>query len=120
MRINEVEFRGEMPVEGYGPGFWRVGGEVVRGPVLLGPGGLHDWAGLEDVYALVEMAGRVDVLFLGMGSEIAPVPRSVREAVELTGQGLDVMASPTAARSYNVLLSEGRRVAAALIPVGGV
>ncbi len=120
MRINEVEFRGEMPVEGYGPGFWRVGGQVVQGPLLVGPGGLHGWGGLEDVAPLVEIAQRVDVLFLGMGGDIAPVPRALREAVELTGLGLDVMASPTAARSYNVLLSEGRRVAAALIPVGGV
>ncbi|SIN96525.1 Mth938-like domain-containing protein [Vannielia litorea] len=120
MRITEVEFRGEMPVQGYGPGFWRVGGQVIEGPVLVGPGGLHPWGGLEDAAALVEIAGRVDVLFLGMGGEIAPVPRALREAVELTGQGLDVMASPSAARAYNVLLSEGRRVAAALIPVGGV
>ncbi|MCO6382275.1 MAG: Mth938-like domain-containing protein [Vannielia sp.] len=120
MRITEVEFRGEMPVEGYGPGFWRLGGELFEGAVLVGPGGVTPWAGLADPAPLVEMAGKVDVLFLGMGSEIAPVPRALREAVELTGLGLDVMASPSAARSYNVLLSEGRRVAAALLPVGGV
>lgn len=118
MRINEVEFRGEKPVDGYGPGFFRVGGEVFHGAVLVGPGGVRPWAGLADGAALVALAGEVDVIFLGVGGEIAPAPRALREEVEAAGIGLEAMASPAAARSYNVLLSEGRRVAVALIPVG--
>ena len=120
MRINEMEFRGELPIDGYGPGFWRVGGEVHHGPVLVGPGGVTAWGGLEETGPLVGMQGKVDVIFLGMGGEIAPAPRGLRDMVEAAGMGLEVMASPAAARSYNVLLSEGRRVAVALIPVGGV
>ena len=41
----------------------------------------------------------------------------MREALEEAGLGVEVMASPAACRTYNVLLSEGRRVGLALIPV---
>ncbi|MFA5600954.1 MAG: Mth938-like domain-containing protein, partial [Phenylobacterium sp.] len=44
-------------------------------------------------------------------------PREVREAVRAAGLGLEFMDTPSAARTYNVLTSEGRRVAAALIAV---
>jgi len=37
--------------------------------------------------------------------------------LEQAGIGVESMASPAACRTYNVLLSEGRRVAVALIPV---
>jgi uncharacterized protein len=45
------------------------------------------------------------------------VPRDFRTALEDRGIGVEVMASPTACRTYNVLLGEGRRVAVALLPV---
>ena len=59
----------------------------------------------------------VDVLFVGTGAEIAHAPPVFREAVEALGIGVEVMASPAACRTYNVLLSEGRRIGAALLPV---
>jgi uncharacterized protein len=40
-----------------------------------------------------------------------------RAALEAAGAGVDLMATPSACRTYNVLLAEGRRVAAALMPV---
>jgi uncharacterized protein len=52
-----------------------------------------------------------------MGGGIAHPPRAFREAIETAGIGLDVMTSPAAARTYNVLLGEGRRIAAAMLPV---
>ena len=48
---------------------------------------------------------------------IAPVPAAFRSAIEAAGPGVETMASPTACRTYNVLLSEGRRVGLALLPV---
>jgi uncharacterized protein len=52
------------------------------------------------------------------GTEIAHPPTAFRKAVEAAGVGVEPMASPQACRTYNVLLSEGRRVGAALLPVG--
>ena len=117
MRMNEVQYDDSRPVDGYGPGFFRVGGNVMQGPVLLLPSGPRNWDGLEAVAPLVAAAAEVDVLFLGMGAEIAHAPAALRQAVEDAGAGLEVMASPSACRTYNVLLSEGRRIGAALLPV---
>lgn len=52
-----------------------------------------------------------------MGAEIAHAPSAFRAQVEGAGIGLEVMNSSAACRTYNVLLSEGRRIAVALIAV---
>ena len=79
--------------------------------------GASDWGGLTDVRPLLDLAGRVDVLFLGMGADIAPPPRDLIAALEAAGIMPEPMTSASAARSYNVTLSEGRRVACALLPL---
>jgi uncharacterized protein len=117
MRLTEIEFPDRPPIDGYGPGFFRIGGEAVQGPVLLTPSGLHPWAGLDDPGPLLAEAGEIDVLLVGLGAEIALLPPALRASLEGAGIGVEAMATPPACRSYNVLLSEGRRVAAALIPV---
>lgn len=117
MRLSEVSFPNQPPIDGYGPGFFRVGGELREGALLLAPDGLAPWGGLTDAEALLAQAGRVDVLLIGMGAEIAPLPAALRQALEQAGLGAEQMASPAACRTYNVLLAEGRRVAVALLPV---
>ncbi|MBU9699487.1 Mth938-like domain-containing protein [Rhodobacteraceae bacterium HSP-20] len=119
MRLTEISYGSALPVEGYGPGFFRVGGHVLRGACLVTPWDAGPWGGLEDTATPLAMAGRIDVLLLGMGAEIAHPPRAFREALEAEGIGVEVMSSPAACRTYNVLLGEGRRIAAALLPVGG-
>ncbi len=117
MRLNEIDFNDSAPVDGYGPGFFRIGSEVFHGPVLTGPGGTQSWGGYEDRDTLLALAGHVDVLFLGTGSEIAHIPAELRTALDDQNLGVEVMSSPAAARTYNVLLSEGRRIALAMLPV---
>lgn len=117
MRLNEISFTDAKPVEGYGAGFFRIGGAVFQGPVLIGPAGPKTWQGYSDRDALLALKDDVDVLFVGTGAEIAHLPSDLREALEAAGLGVEVMASPAACRTYNVLLSEGRRIALALIPV---
>ncbi|MBS0123152.1 Mth938-like domain-containing protein [Thetidibacter halocola] len=117
MRINEIQFTDAMPVDGYGPGFFRVAGAVHEGPMLMAGGTPRPWGGLPDEPALLELAGTVDVLFVGMGAEIAHLPAALRARLEAAGLGVEVMNSPAACRTYNVLLSEGRRVAIAALPV---
>ena len=117
MRLNEVTYTDAEPVEGYGPGFFRVGGKVIEGGLLTGPTGTHSWGGYEDIETLNPLIGHIDVLFIGTGAEIAHIPAAFRDPLEEAGLGLEVMNSPSAARTYNVLLSEGRRIALAMIPV---
>lgn len=117
MEMQPTEFDGAVPVDAYGPGFFRVADKVHHGPVLVTQGGARDWGGLDDRAPLMALAGQVDVLFIGMGAEIARPPADLVAALEAKGVMVEAMASPPAARIYNVTLSEGRRVACALIPV---
>lgn len=57
------------------------------------------------------------MLFLGTGAETRHPPAALRQRLEAAGVGVEAMNSPAACRTYNVLLSEGRRVAVALLPV---
>jgi uncharacterized protein len=112
-------------IDAYGGGGFRLSGERHEGSLLIlrdearrwevaTLGGL-DVASLEPVLA----AGRAEVefLLLGVGPRNAPPPRTVREALQGAGIGLEFMDTPSAARLYNVLTAEGRRLAAALIAV---
>ncbi len=117
MRLNEIAYDDSQPIDGYGPGFFRIGGKVVQGPVMVLPTGVAPWGGYEDLAPLLAAAAGVDVLFVGTGSQVAHLPRTLRDALEAAGIGVEGMASPAACRTYNVLLSEGRRVGVALIPV---
>lgn len=118
MRLTEAEYpSGAQPVDGYGPGFFRVGGEVHDGGIVVSPLGVTAWAGVADRAPLLALAGQVDLLFLGMGADIAVPPADLIAELDGLGVMAEPMSSPSAARSYNVLLAEGRRVACALIPV---
>ena len=117
-RLTEVSFGEARPVDGYGPGHWRVGGQVIEGACLATATGARAWGGLDDLDPLLALAGTVDVLFVGTGRHVVHLPESFRDRLEAAGIAAEAMDSPAAARTYNVLLSEGRRVAAALLTVG--
>lgn len=117
MQLNEIDYGKARPIDGYGPGFFRIGGEVTEGPVLVTADRVSPWGGYEDLSTLLPLAGQIDVLFVGTGAEMAYLPPAFRSALDEAGIGVEPMASPAACRTYNVLLSEGRRVAAALLPV---
>ena len=112
-------------IDAYGDGGFRLSGQRHEGSLLI----LGDLANPWPVASLAELtpeslepvlaAGRaqVEFLLLGVGARNAQPPRPVREALQAAGVGLEFMDTPAAARLYNVLTSEGRRLAAALIAV---
>lgn len=117
MRLNEINYNDAVPIDGYGPGFFRVGGQKYDGALLVLPSGVSHWGGFEDTATVLQSVDAIDVLFVGTGAEIAHPPQEFRTTLEEAGIGVETMASPAACRTYNVLLSEGRRVAVALLPV---
>jgi uncharacterized protein len=117
MRLTEISYGTARPIEGYGPGFFRLDGQVLRGACLITPWDAGPWGGFDDTAAPLALLGRIDVLFVGTGADIAHAPKDFRAAMEAAGIGVEVMNSPAACRTYNVLLSEGRRIAVALLPV---
>jgi len=117
MRLNEVVYTDAKPVDGYGPGFFRIGGEVYEGALVVLPTGIGPWGGYTDAQVLLNVVSDLDVVFVGTGTEISHIPTDFRKILEDAGLGVEVMSSPTACRTYNVLLSEGRRVGLALLPV---
>ena len=117
MPMLPTDFGSTVPVDGFGPGFFRVGGTIYRGPLIVLASGPLVWGGFDDQDVLLALAGKADLLFLGMGADIAHPPPGLVDALAQAGLRAEPMATPAAARSYNVLLSEGRRVAAALLPV---
>ncbi len=117
MRLNEITYNDAAPVDGYGPGFFRVGGKPVEGALCLSARGVLQWGGLDDAETLLGLKGEVDVLFVGTGSDMRHLPSTLQSQLDQAGLGVEVMNSPSACRTYNVLLSEGRRVALAVLPV---
>ena len=117
MRLNEVTFNDAVPVDGYGPGFFRLGGVVHDAPVAVLPSGVTAWRGFEDASPFEAAVGDIDILLVGTGADIAHIPPTFRAALEAAGLGVEIMASPQACRTYNVLLGEGRRVGVALLGI---
>ncbi len=117
MRLTPVTYDTALPISGYGPGFFRVGPHLLRGACLISPWDAGPWGGYADTAGPLSLAGRIDVLFVGTGAEIAHVPVAFRDAMEAVGMGVEAMNSPAACRTYNVILGEGRRIAVAVLPV---
>ena len=119
MRMIEIDYEAQPPIDGYGPGGFRVAGDWHEGGLLLLPSGRHGFSGvdLDALGPVLAAPDGLDILLVGQGAEIAPLPREVRQALDQAGIGHEVMSTPSACRTYNVLLAENRRVAVALIAV---
>lgn len=117
MQMNEMDMGGVQPIDGYGPGFFRIGGVRYEGGVLLTLTDVKSWSGFDEREMLLDLAGDIDVILFGMGGEIAHIPADLRAQIEGAGMGAEVMNSPSACRTWNILAAEGRRVAMAALPV---
>jgi uncharacterized protein len=113
---------GRQVVETYGAGGFRISGVEFRGSVLVLPDRSLDWP-VRTVSDMSEASfaevmgaeGAVEILLLGTGRRMQAVPASLRLALKRSGIMLEAMDTGAACRTYNVLIAEDRRVAAALI-----
>ncbi|MGZ9032439.1 MAG: Mth938-like domain-containing protein [Burkholderiaceae bacterium] len=110
-------------VTAYGPGFIEINNVRHATALVLTPVSVSPWAATS-FEALAEAdferlhALDPEVVLLGTGSrQRFPHPRLSRALVEAR-IGLEVMDTSAACRTYNILMAEGRKVVAALIPEG--
>jgi uncharacterized protein len=124
MELTPVSPSGRQVIESYGPRGFRVAGVTYNRPVLVFPDATLDWAitGIDavtiDTLRPVIEHGGTEILLLGCGPRMSPVSVAVRQALKAAGIGLEPMDTGAACRTYNVLLAEDRRVAAALLLPG--
>ncbi len=99
-------------------------GRRVSGGVLVLPTGFFPIEA-EDVKSLstadfakaLEAEQKPELVLIGTGEKMQLIPSALRQALEAAGVGYDAMDTGAAARTYNVLLIEGRQVSALLLPV---
>jgi len=119
MELTPLAQPGRQVIERHGPSGFRISGVIYRGPVLVFPDETLAWGGAaptEAALAPVIAHGGVELLLLGLGRNGAPVAPALRSALKAHGIAVEAMATGAACRTYNVLVGEDRRVAAALLP----
>ena len=121
MELTPVIPSGRQVIESYDTNGFRVTGIAYARSILVFPDATLDWpvSGIEDVTVatlqpVIERGG-IEILLLGCGPRMMPVPAVLRQALKAAGIGLEAMDTGAACRTYNVLLAENRRVAAALV-----
>jgi len=126
MDITPLIPAGRQIVESYGEARFRVSGRVHPGSILVFTDrtlalAAADMSALDsEILAPVLEAGRagtLELLILGCGKRMALVPAELRQTLRDAGVVVEAMDTGAACRTYNVLMAEGRRVAAALIAV---
>ncbi len=111
-------------IDGYGAGSFRLDGVVHKGSLIVLPSRVVEWAvtafeQIDETSLPPALFGeaQVELLLLGCGVRMQLVPRTMREALRSAGTVIEPMDTGAAVRTYNVLLGENRRVAAALIAI---
>ena len=124
IEIREAHFPGRAPIDAYGNGGFRFADMSHRGSILCLPSGIHGWdkteetpLALDDLRRVLDEAGEIEVLLVGTGKEIRPLPAEIRAALRARGISSDPMSTGAAVRTFNVMLAENRAVAAALVAV---
>ena len=125
---NLVQYNGHFPqqaaISAYGNGGFRFAEMSHKGSLLCLPNGIFSWDVTKaeqitekTLQPVFDNAAEIDVLLIGMGEEIGMLDPSLREILRQHNIVAEGTGTGGAVRTYNVLLSENRAVAAALISV---
>ena len=122
--ISPLAAAGRLIIDSYGPGRFKISGVMHEGSILLSPDGVSAWAiegpaglGPDSLDPLRALQPPTEVVLLGCGAQMRLIHSTIRSAWKERGLAVDIMDTGAACRTYNVLVAEDRRVAAALIAV---
>ena len=123
MVIREAHFPGRAPVDSYGNGGFRFADMSHRGSILCLPSGIYGWSArtvddltLSNFQQVLKETG-LELMLVGTGPDLVPLSPRLKEGLAAKGIRADSMSTGAAARTFNVLLAEGRAVGAALLAV---
>ncbi len=112
------------PIEAYGKGGFVFAEMSHRGSLLCLPDAIWVWPVLKpneidraSLARIFAAANSIDTLIIGTGTDVWLPPSGLREALRAVSVVLDAMQTGPAVRTYNIMMGERRRVAAALIAV---
>lgn len=124
MDITPLVPKGRQMIQTYGAGAFTIAGVRHAGSVLVFPARTEPWPVAEasriafaDLQAVVDAGAEVEFLLVGTGTSPAALPAAVSAALRAAGIAVEVMDTGAACRTFNVLLAEDRRLAAALIAI---
>lgn len=110
------------PIDGYGRGGFAFAGMSHRGSLLCLPSGIWGWdvartadIGTASLQRVLDEAADIGLLLIGTGGARWSVPDALRLELHRAGIAVEAARTGTAVSTYNILLDEGRRVAAALV-----
>ncbi len=122
--ISGLPKEGQQLINSYGDGGFRVSGVRYEGSVLVLPEKTENWSltdigalSLDSLDILIENSDEIDILLIGCGGGMVFIEEDIRNSLREKGIVIDAMSTGAAVRTYNVLLLERRRVAAAMIAV---
>lgn len=123
MDVTPLVREGQQIIQSYTDGVFKISGETYEGAVLVAPSGTSAWnAGsfadlsLESFDDLMGKVDEIDVLLIGTGESFQFMDGALKAQLSERGLPVDIMDTGAACRTYNVLMAEGRRVVAALLP----
>ncbi len=124
MKLREAHFPGNAPIDAYGNGGFRFAGMSHRGSIICLPSGIYGWnvatpdeLTMKNFARVFEEADDIEVLLVGSGTDLCLIDASLRSALREASISADPMSTGAAVRTYNILLGEGRAVAAAMLAV---
>lgn len=124
IEIRAAHFPGRAPIDAYGNGGFRFADMSHRGSILCLPSGIYGWDVEEGQPLTIDLFDRaladapeIEVILIGTGKSLVPLPATLKAALKARGIGSDPMGTGAAVRTYNIMLAEERAVAAALIAV---
>ena len=117
--LTPVTAAGRQVIERYAASGFSISGVIYPGPVLVFPDRTEAWPDptlTAESLAPVIHHGGIEILLLGLGRRMTLIAVALRTALKASGIVIEPMDTGAACRTYNVLLAEERRVAAALMP----
>ncbi len=124
MSINNKSYPYQVIIDEYGALGFRFDGMSHKGSLLCLPSGMMAWdiksyqeLSLEKLQPIFDEADRIDLLYIGMGDDIAPLKADIRQEFSKRKIMVEALNTSSAISTYNILLDEKRLVAAAFIGV---